>query len=94
MLCNAAQNVQLKNMYAHFKKTFEYPAAYYNFVLGEMAEWSNAAVLKTVNCNRFGGSNPSLSAQRDKHAKTAVCPFSFLPYSGDDPAPLLISSGS
>ncbi len=35
---------------------------YYNFDPGEMAERSNAAVLKTVNCNRFGGSNPSLSA--------------------------------
>ena len=30
----------------------------------EMAEWSNAAVLKTVDCNRSGGSNPSLSAER------------------------------
>jgi hypothetical protein len=29
---------------------------------GEMAERSNAAVLKTVDCNRSGGSNPSLSA--------------------------------
>ncbi len=29
---------------------------------GEMAEWSNAAVLKTVDCNRSGGSNPSFSA--------------------------------
>ena len=27
-----------------------------------MAERSNAAVLKTVDCNRSGGSNPSLSA--------------------------------
>lgn len=33
-----------------------------NFAPGEMAEWSNAAVLKTVDCNRSGGSNPSLSA--------------------------------
>lgn len=39
---------------------------YYNFDPGEMAERSNAAVLKTVNCNRFGGSNPSLSAERKK----------------------------
>ena len=31
---------------------------------GEMAEWSNAAVLKTVDCNRSGGSNPSFSADR------------------------------
>ena len=29
---------------------------------GELAERSNAAVLKTVDCNRSGGSNPSLSA--------------------------------
>ena len=28
-----------------------------------MAEWSIAAVLKTVDCNRSGGSNPSLSAE-------------------------------
>ena len=32
------------------------------FRAGEMAERSNAAVLKTVDCNRSGGSNPSLSA--------------------------------
>ncbi len=32
-------------------------------LLGEMAERSNAAVLKTVDCNRSGGSNPSLSAK-------------------------------
>jgi hypothetical protein len=30
----------------------------------EMAEWSNAAVLKTVDCQRSGGSNPSLSAKK------------------------------
>ena len=29
----------------------------------EMAEWSIATVLKTVDCNRSGGSNPSLSAE-------------------------------
>ena len=29
-----------------------------------MAEWSIAAVLKTVDCNRSGGSNPSLSASQ------------------------------
>ena len=28
------------------------------FKFGELAEWSNAAVLKTVDCNRSGGSNP------------------------------------
>lgn len=29
-----------------------------------MAEWSNAAVLKTVDLNGSGGSNPSLSARK------------------------------
>ncbi len=32
--------------------------------LGEVAEWSNAAVLKTVVLQGTGGSNPSLSARR------------------------------
>jgi hypothetical protein len=36
------------------------------FAPGEMAEWSIAAVLKTVDCNRSGGSNPSLSAEENK----------------------------
>ena len=33
-----------------------------NFAPGEVAEWSIAAVLKTVEGNTSGGSNPSLSA--------------------------------
>ena len=33
-----------------------------NFAHGEMAEWSIAAVLKTVEVQASGGSNPSLSA--------------------------------
>ena len=37
------------------------------FRAGEMAERSNAAVLKTVDCNRSGGSNPSLSAKTLKY---------------------------
>jgi integrase len=36
------------------------------FCRGELAEWSIAAVLKTVDCNRSGGSNPSLSAHNTK----------------------------
>ena len=31
--------------------------------IGEMAEWSNAAVLKTVEGHTSGGSNPSFSAE-------------------------------
>ena len=38
---------------------------------GEMAEWSNAAVLKTVDLNGSGGSNPSLSATQKKKS---ICP--------------------
>ena len=34
-----------------------------NFAPGGMAEWSNAAVLKTVVPQGTGGSNPSSSAQ-------------------------------
>ena len=34
------------------------------FVAGEMAEWSIAAVLKTVELRGSGGSNPSLSATK------------------------------
>ncbi len=33
------------------------------FCSGELAEWSIAAVLKTVEGNTSGGSNPSLSAK-------------------------------
>jgi hypothetical protein len=33
-----------------------------NAPAGEVAEWLNAAVLKTVDPQGFGGSNPSLSA--------------------------------
>ena len=33
------------------------------FCRGDMAEWSIAAVLKTVKPKGFGGSNPSVSAR-------------------------------
>ena len=36
---------------------------------GEMAEWSIAAVLKTVDLNGSGGSNPSLSAENKIEAE-------------------------
>ena len=36
---------------------------------GEMAEWSIAAVLKTVDCNRSGGSNPSFSAKKNRNKR-------------------------
>ena len=49
-----------------------------------MAEWSIAAVLKTVEGNTSGGSNPSLSAKISvTSCKTASCadfPFKGAPY--------------
>ena len=59
-----------------WKKSFWLSLGCFNFVRGEMAERSIAAVLKTVDCYRSGGSNPSLSAERDKPLFKAVCPFS------------------
>ena len=40
------------------------------FAAGEMAEWSIAAVLKTVDLNGSGGSNPSLSANKKAMQKS------------------------
>lgn len=37
--------------------------------IGEMAEWSIAAVLKTVEGHTSGGSNPSLSAKEKGSTK-------------------------
>jgi hypothetical protein len=37
--------------------------------IGEMAEWSNAVVLKTIVPKGTGGSNPSLSAAQKTFAK-------------------------
>ncbi len=45
-----------------------------NHNLGEMAEWSIAAVLKTVEGHTSGGSNPSLSA--DKASNRLIIPDS------------------
>ena len=39
------------------------------FVVGEMAEWSIAAVLKTVELRGSGGSNPSLSADDQSNSE-------------------------
>ena len=41
------------------------------FCSGDMAEWSIAAVLKTVKPKGFGGSNPSVSARwREPHTES------------------------
>jgi len=51
-------------MWQRVQKCFSIWTCLYNFALGEMAERSIAAVLKTVDCYRSGGSNPSLSAPK------------------------------
>ena len=40
---------------------------------GRMAEWSNAAVLKTVDLHGSGGSNPSSSAKNSTHFGCCFC---------------------
>ena len=45
--------------------TFALVKTKYVLDIGEMAEWSIAAVLKTVEGHTSGGSNPSLSAKSD-----------------------------
>ncbi len=54
--------IKIKNKiyYCIYKKICTFAVA------GEMAEWSNAAVLKTVDCNRSWGSNPYFSAKSIK----------------------------
>ena len=64
-----AANINKKNFFDGFacrerKKLY--------FCSGDMAEWSIAAVLKTVKPKGFGGSNPSVSA-----AQSDLCRFSF-----------------
>ena len=46
--------------------------------IGELAEWSNAAVLKTVDLNGSGGSNPSLSAKHNEKSRQACLNAIFL----------------
>ena len=49
-----------------------------NFAPGEMAEWSIAAVLKTVEPRGSGGSNPSFSADKCKRVQAkawTLCVF-------------------
>ena len=48
--------------------------------IGEVAEWSNAAVLKTVEGHTSGGSNPSFSAKRFPNIFIRF--FYYKPYKG------------
>lgn len=49
------------------------------FVPGKLAEWSIAAVLKTVELRGSGGSNPSLSATNAENQQIAKQTPSFTP---------------
>ena len=51
----------------------------YTFALGEMAEWSIAAVLKTVELRGSGGSNPSFSAINAENQQIAKQTPNFTP---------------
>ena len=68
MVCTEAQHLSAARL-PHRKK-IPHPVApkkkSCTFAGGEMAEWSIAAVLKTVDPHGSGGSNPSLSAARCK----------------------------
>ena len=58
-----------------------------------MAEWSNAAVLKTVDLRGSGGSNPSLSAQRNlQEIDFQSCRFFLCPKRCTKNAPNLAST--
>ncbi len=55
----------MKIMFVKLKKLLIFALAFREYLMrhtGEMAEWSNAAVLKTVEGHTSGGSNPSFSA--------------------------------
>ena len=58
------------------KKNLVKPIFCSTFVPGEVAEWSIAAVLKTVELRGSGGSNPSLSAVKGvNQVVTRFTPF-------------------
>ena len=65
---NEIKKVDKYNLYQIFLRTY---TLYFKNILylptqvGEMAEWSNAVVLKTIVQQCTGGSNPSLSAKTE-----------------------------
>jgi hypothetical protein len=54
----------LDGHYVVYKRNYGFRSAidFKSYVAGGMAEWSKAAVLKTVECNSSVGSNPTPSA--------------------------------
>ena len=79
---NKAFSLKKSNKFAFFCSN---PCVFQIFVVplqallkGKMAEWSIAAVLKTVDPKGFGGSNPSLSAEKDLGLPSKEEPQNFL----------------
>ncbi len=75
-------NVLRGLVYGLDKNIYDFVWLFRKFVLllslGEVAEWSIAAVLKTVELRGSGGSNPSLSASSGKIARLAFCESFFV----------------
>ena len=63
--------------FAQFKKTSDLCTAFETRCLGEMVEWSITPVLKTGVLRGTGGSNPSLSAERQENESCVFLPFVF-----------------
>ena len=53
---------------------------YFCAIFGGMAEWSIAAVLKTVDLHGSGGSNPSSSARPNEARRSRKRSFCFYAY--------------
>ncbi len=60
VFCGLVDEKKLREIVGISEKMCNFAVQNHN--LGEMAEWSIAAVLKTVEGHTSGGSNPSLSA--------------------------------
>ncbi len=56
----------IRKIFAYIRKKQYLCSRFLINARGKLAEWSIAAVLKTVDLQGFGGSNPSLSASKTK----------------------------
>jgi hypothetical protein len=68
---------EFEQSYDTGRKKFGRLAGDPNFAPGEVAEWSIAAVLKTVEGYTSGGSNPSLSARPNQCTRSFAAGFLF-----------------
>ena len=74
------QNLKKTSTFApSLGKAIKSNTGYTQIIFGEMAEWSIAAVLKTVEGHTSGGSNPSLSAINAENQQIAKQTPNFTP---------------